>query len=185
MKTIPWRGFSAVLMVLALALGLAASPLLAKTPLAQADPLDARIVAAPLLADHPLALFQEAIELWDRDQPEASVFLFYLAQLRWRRYMQARPELPPDQDAALYGSLHATFGPVANGWAFGDIDWLVATLRDVADFDETAPDPVTPRATHGALHDASLAGFRGFIDEIERDADSIRAQRLANGLENR
>jgi hypothetical protein len=168
-----------------LALVLAGLPALANSPAAPAMALEAQAVAAPLLTEHPVALFQEAMALWDRDQPEASVFLFYLAQLRWRRYMQARPDLPPDQDAALFGALHARFGPVVNGWAFGDLDGLVTTLNAVADFDATAPDPLTPRETHGALHDSALAGFRAFVESIARDAETIRAHRQANGLENR
>lgn len=156
------------------------------TTAAQADaPARAQAIAMPLLADHPLGIFQTAIAQFEQGQKEEAVYLFYLAQLRWRRYMDANPDLPPDQDRALFASLHDVFGRPVNEWAFGDIDWLVATLRNLDAFDAATPDPVTPASDFPQVHAHSRSGFAAFIDMIEADADDIRAGRLRNGLENR
>lgn len=153
---------------------------------AQTSEIDAaRAIATPLLADHPLGLWQEAIALWEEGRAEESTFLFYLGQLRWRRYIAARPDLPPDQDAALFGALHSVFGPVVNEWAFGDIDALLVTLRAVAAFDAARDDPMTPRVRFAQVHATEATAFDGFIAYIEAEADDIRATRAANGLPNR
>lgn len=175
------RSLCSPLLAFALILGIMA-------PAARAENTDfsqAQALALPHLPDHPLALFQTAIATFDDGQLESGVYLFYLAQLRWRRYMDARPDLPPDQDRALYASMHDVFGRAMNEWAFGDIDWLLAALRDVDAFDAATPDLQTPRAQFPDIHAHSRAGFADFIAMIKDQADDIRAQRLANGLENR
>ncbi len=145
----------------------------------------AQAIATPLLDDHPLALFEAAIEHFDDGHRAEGVYLFYLAQLRWRRFIAARPDLPPDQDRALFASLHDVFGRPINEWAFGDIDWFVALLRDLDAWDAATPDVPTPIERFPGVHAESRAGFVSFIDMIEDEADDIRANRLRNGLENR
>ncbi len=145
----------------------------------------AKQIAAPLLDQHPVTLFQAAQAALEAGTMEDSVALFYLGQLRWRRYMRARPDLPPDRDPALYAAMHDVLGRPINEWAFGDIDALVILLRDVKAWDAATPDPLTPVAHFAAIHADLRSGFAAFIDEIEADADSIRAERLRNGLENR
>lgn len=171
--------------VTALVLGLA---LVATSPASQLQAQDmsrAQAMAEPLLDEHPLALFQAAIQVFDDGYRADGVYLFYLAQLRWRRYMNARPDLPPDQDRALYASMHDVFGRPINEWAFGDIDWLVASLRDLDAYDTARPDPATPARDFPDVHAHSREGFADFIAMIEAQADDIRAQREQNGLENR
>lgn len=167
------------------ALGLAVMAL-AVPASAQTSALDAaKALAARHLEDHPLALWKEALSQWEAGASAESTFLFYLGQLRWRRYLQAYPDLPPDQDAALFGSLHSGFGPLVNEWAFGDIDALLVKLRAVLTFDSEQPDPAVPRAEFADLHSAERAGFIRFIASIEAEADDIRAARAARGLPNR
>ena len=168
-----------MLLGLSLAVAGVAAPLLAQ------DMSRAQALAEPLLDDHPLSLFQSAIQVFDDGKRAEGVYLFYLAQLRWRRYMDARPDLPPDQDRALFASMHDVFGRPINEWAFGDIDWLVATLRDLDAYDAATPDLVTPAQDYPEVHARSRDGFAGFIAMIEAQADDIRAERTQNGLENR
>ena len=169
----------------ALCLALCASAMIPAAYAQTPDIARAQAMAAPHLDDHPLALFQTAITAFDADARAESTFLFYLGQKRWRRYIAARPDLPPDQDRALLGSLLDVFGRPLNEWAFGDIDWLVGVLQAVAAYDAAHPDPMTPRAVYPEAHAASHSDFAGFIDHVVENADDIRAGRRANGLGNR
>ncbi len=172
----PFKGLCIVLVVV---LQLVVSP-------AQADPLSrAQAVAAALSPAHPAEMLTAAVVHFDEGAREEGAYLFYFAQLRWRRYITARPDLPPDQDRALFASMLAISGPVINEWAFGDIDWLVATLRAVMRHDAQTPDPLTPVAAFPEIHVQSRQSFAELIDLIETDADELRAGRTAAGLENR
>ena len=178
-------GWSRIGRAVALWLALCSSAMIPAAHAQTSDIARAQDMAEPYLADHPLVLFEAAIAAFDADARAESTFLFYLGQKRWRRYIAARPDLPPDQDRALLGSLLDVFGRPLNEWAFGDIDWLVGVLQAVAAYDAAHPDPMTPRAVHPEAHAASQADFAGFIDHVVQNADEIRAGRRANGLENR
>lgn len=155
------------------------------TPLNAQDTTRAQALAEPLLDTHPLAMFQTAIEVFEAGQKEEAVYLFYLGQLRWRRYINARPNLPPDQDRALFAAMQDVIGRPINEWAFGDMDWLIATLRALDAHDAATPDRLTPATRFADVHAQSRKGFAAFIDMLEDQADAFRAERTANGLENR
>lgn len=141
--------------------------------------------ARALAGAHPSALYQAAGKRFGDGAKDEAVFLFYLGQLRWRSYLLARPDLPPDGDPALFAAMNETLGRPINEWAFGDIDALLALLEDVKAFDARNPDMVTPRASASRAHDKARAGLDDLIAYIAGNVEDIRAARRQNGLKNR
>ena len=82
---------------------------------------------------------------------------------------------------AVFSALIATVGPSVNGWAFGDTAELGRTIDAVLAWDSAYPDPSLP----AALHATTRAGLVELRDQIAREADAIRAERSAKGLDNR
>jgi hypothetical protein len=62
-------------------------------------------VASGLNGQNPAIYYQSAMTLFRAGRREDATFIFYLGQLRYRTHLAARPELKPDGDPALFGSL--------------------------------------------------------------------------------
>ena len=141
--------------------------------------------AAALAGQHPAEYYKSAADLFGGGRRDDAVFVFYLGQLRYRVHLVARPDLRPDGDPALFASLQEVMGRPINEYAFGDIPALARTLEAVLAYDGANPDRFTPPAQFGAAHADIRRGLEGMRDLILRDAESIRATRSRNGLENR
>ncbi len=76
-------------------------------------------------------------------------------------------------------------GRPLNEYAFGDIPALARTVDAVLAYDEANPDPFTPPAQFAQVHDSVRAGLATMKAQVLATADTIRAQRSKNGLENR
>ncbi|WP_426954349.1 hypothetical protein [Muricoccus radiodurans] len=148
----------------------------------RADPVPR---ADALSGQHPAAYYRAAAELFSSGQRSDAVFLFYLGQLRFRTHLAARPNLPPDQDRALFASLSESVGRPANEWAFGDIPALIRTLDAVLVYDARNPDTFTSPTQFPTPSRQTRAGLQGMRDEIGRRADEIRRERASRGLANR
>ena len=135
--------------------------------------------------DEPVEDYQRAIELFEQGERQVATCLFYRGQFRARLYLAARPGLPPDGAPALYASLNDVVGSEINLWAAGDVEDWAEAMDCALSWAETADDPVTPRAVHGAEYDRVAAGLRDLISHVRANAAQIRAERTARGLENR
>jgi hypothetical protein len=142
-------------------------------------------VAAGLNGQNPAAYYQSAMTLFRAGQRDDATFIFYLGQLRYRTHLRARPDLKPDGDPALFGSLSEVVGRPINEWAFGDMPAALRTLDAVLAYDARDPDRFTPPGQFKAAHDSTREGMRGFRRQMEAQAQDIKRQRAANGLENR
>jgi hypothetical protein len=118
-------------------------------------------------------------------QREDAMFVFYLGQLKYRAHLAARPNLPQSGDPALFGALTQTVGEPLNQWGFGDIPMMDRILRSVAAYDQANPDRFTPPAQFAAVWRQQRQGMERLRAQIVGSADQMRAQRRANGLENR
>jgi hypothetical protein len=145
---------------------------------------EARLLAG-LEGDHPAGYYRRAADLFRAGRRDEAVFVFYLGQLRYRTHLAARPELPRDRDAAAFASLSEVVGRPVNEYAFGDIPALDRTLRAVMAYDAAHPDAFTPPDRYPQASRSVREGMERFRQKIVAERDSIRAQRVANGLANR
>jgi hypothetical protein len=142
-------------------------------------------IAAGLNGQNPAAYYQSAMTLFRAGRREEATFIFYLGQLRYRTHLAARPELPPSGDPALFGSLSEVVGRPINEWAFGDLPAALRTIDAVLAYDARDPDTFTPPDQFKAAHNSTREGMRGFRRQMAAQAQDIKRQRTANGLENR
>jgi hypothetical protein len=138
-----------------------------------------------LEGQHPIEYFKKAQSLFQQGQKDEAVFVYYVAQLRYRTYVTARPDLPQDQDPAVLSSLMATIGPSMNQYAFGDLPRLVKTLDAVLVYGSRQQDSLTPRGQYPQAHKSVRDGLIKLKSHILKNGKSIREERSANGLENR
>jgi hypothetical protein len=160
---------------------LLATTALPEAALAQGVPSAARA----LNGQHPAAYYRKAAELFQSGQKDDAVFVFYLGQLRYRTHLKARPDLKPDGDPALFGSLSEVVGKPVNEYAFGDLKTLDDTLKAVLAYDRTNPDSFTSAEQFPSVHAQQREGMDSMRRQIVARADDIRRQRTSNGLENR
>jgi hypothetical protein len=142
-------------------------------------------IAAMVNGQPPATYYQAAITLFQAGRRDDAVFVFYLGQLRYRTHLAARPSLKPDGDPALFASLSETVGRPINEWAFGDISALLRTVDVVMAYDARDPDKFTPPTEFPDAHKRIRDGMASFRRQMEAQAQDIRRQRTANGLENR
>ena len=134
---------------------------------------------------HPADYYALAARLFEEGARDAAVFWFYAGQLRFRLHLMAQPGLAPDGDPALFASLSEVVGRPLNAYGAGDIEGLVATLDAVLEWDLATPNLFTDRDRHAVEWQRVRAGLTGLRDHFAENADDIRAERAARGLENR
>jgi hypothetical protein len=141
--------------------------------------------AQSLSGSHPAEYYKRAGELLKSGKADDAVFILYLGQLRYRTHLRARPELKPDGDPALFGSLSEVVGRPVNEYAFGDMPALLRTIDAVMAHDRQNPDPFTPPGQFPDAHKSTRDGMASFRRQMETQAPEIKRQRTANGLPNR
>ena len=146
---------------------------------------DAGAADPDIPADHPAAGYLRALKLFQAGKRDEAVFQFYLAQLRFRIYVKARPDLAPSGEPALLASLNQTVGRPINEYAFGDVPKLAETISRVLAWDEEHEDPATPKAQHAEVRAEVRSGLEILRSHILSHPSEIRSQRRANGLPNR
>lgn len=170
-----------------LLMSLALLPLMTGGAMAQDDynamDVPALVAAAPGI--HPAGLYVLAGKLFADGQKDEAVFWFYAGQLRYRVHLMCHKDLDPSGDPALFGALSETVGRPLNEYAFGDIEDLVATIDKVLAWDAATPNTFSDRSACAAAEAGVREGLVSMRTQILDQAASIRAQRQANGLENR
>lgn len=161
--------------------GLVAMLLLSFTPPLAAQDARFPVGAETMGRQHPSQLMMKAGPLLKAGNGEEATFWFYAGQLRWRTRLTADPDQDPSGEPAIFSSLFDMIGPDVNGWAFGDIPQLQRTIDAVLAWDERYPDPSLDPDVHASIR----KGLVDLRDQIGREADSIREERAAKGLDNR
>lgn len=142
-------------------------------------------IEANIAGEHPAVFYVLASKLFDRGERDEAVFWFYAGQLRYRTHLACNPDLPPDGDPALFGALSDVIGGEINRYAFGDLDTLTATLDRVIAWDSATDNRFTPKERCVAQHTEVLTGLTNLRSYIVENAEEVRTERTANGLENR
>jgi hypothetical protein len=134
---------------------------------------------------HPSTYYILATKLFEKGKKDDAVFWFYVGQLRFRFHVSANPNLDPSGEPALLASLNAVIGQPINEYGFGDLKALADTLARVLSWDEKTPNGFTSTKDHAAEWKMVRDGLGELRKHVMENGDSIRAQRKANGLENR
>ena len=134
---------------------------------------------------HPATYYILAEKLFAAGKKDEAVFWFYAGQLRFRFHATANPKADPSGDPALLASMNESLGEPINRYAFGDLKTLHKTLDSVLAWDQTTPNGFTSKEKNAQAWNDTRAGLRKLIEHIDQNADSIRKQRTANGLDNR
>ncbi|MFP1877867.1 hypothetical protein [Lonsdalea quercina] len=140
---------------------------------------------AQLAQAHPSELYQYAQQLYEAGERDKAVTWFYIGQLRFRYYLLANPNLPPDGEPALMASLNDTLGQTINEWAGGSPKNWAASIQQALAWDASHPNPVTPKAQHAVELQKVRTGLEQLGDYIRHNEAEIRAKRQEAGLENR
>jgi hypothetical protein len=142
--------------------------------------------AGPRLAQsHPAMLYLYAKQLFERGDKDAAVTWFYIGQLRFRFHLLANPSLPQDGEPALMGALNATLGQTINGWAGGSPQHWSDAIQAALAWDALYPNAFTSKEQHAAQLETLRVGLAELQAYVVANAEVIRAQRIAQGLENR
>jgi hypothetical protein len=177
-----------VLATLACSVAFALVATLGQAPAASPDDFHRQTpeqLKAGIEKQHPAAYYVLAGKLFEAGQKDEAVFWFYAGQLRYRFHLAANPTLPRSGDPALFASLTDVVGAPINGYAFGDIPQLVATIDKVLGWDERTDNAFTSKTAHAATLKGIRDGLTGMRAQVLSRSDEIRAERTKNGLENR
>jgi len=129
--------------------------------------------------------YQRAAEFLRQGSPDEATYWFYRGQLRFRIYLLAHPEEPPDRGRALFSSFQEVIGGPVNRYAFGDIPALVKVYDQVLAWHAANDEPSVPKALYPAAHEQARSGLERLRDRVIAERDGIREQRTKNGLPNR
>lgn len=129
--------------------------------------------------------YQRAAEFLRQGSPDEAIYWFYRGQLRFRIYLLAHPEEPPDRGRALFSSFQEVIGGPVNRYAFCDIPALVKVCDQVLAWHAANDEPSVPKALYAAAHEQARSGLERLRDKVAAERDSIREQRTKNGLPNR
>jgi hypothetical protein len=135
---------------------------------------------------HPTGLCILVQKLFASGQKDEAVFWYYAGQLRYRVYLTVnKSRLDPSGDPAVFSALTEEIGRPINEYAFGDLPRLAKTIDAVIAWDQSHDNALTPRDKYRTEYDQITTGLTQLRDNMIKNADSIRQQRAAAGLENR
>src|SRR5437868_1291582 len=134
---------------------------------------------------HPSFYYVLAQRLFAAGRRDEAVFWFYAGQLRYRIRLACHPELAPDTEPALFGSLQETVGRPINEHAGADSAAWAAAVERARAWDAETRNGFEPKAACAAAIAQNREGMGQLIAHIRANPDAIRQQRASNGLPNR
>jgi hypothetical protein len=134
---------------------------------------------------HPSFYYILANRLLAANRKDEAVFWFYAGQLRYRIRLACHPDLAPDVEPALFGSLQETVGRPINEYAGADPAAWAAAVERARAWDAATHNGYEPKAACAAAIADQRAGMGQLIAHLRANPDEIRRQRAANGLPNR
>ncbi|MBD8879428.1 hypothetical protein IHE49_02920 [Rhodanobacter sp. 7MK24] len=135
-----------------------------------------------LPASHPSNYYVYATRLFHEGAKEDAVFWFYVGEIRYRFYLAANPNLPPDGDPALFASLHESAGSVINGWAGADPDSWVKQMGRALDWDAANDNKFTSKITYAKQWQQTRSGLENLKEWVVANKTQILEERKKRGL---
>jgi hypothetical protein len=117
-------------------------------------------------AKHPLNYIVLAMKLFSQGEADQAVKWFYVAQIRYRAHLKARPELEPSGDPALFGSMMAVVGPPINQYAARDSDHWAVLIDEAVEWHNTHDDLFLDKASYQEVYQEVLGGLEALRLEI-------------------
>ena len=117
-------------------------------------------------AKHPLNYMFLALKLFSQGEADQAVKWFYVAQIRYRAHLKARPELEPSGDPALFGSMMAVVGPPLNQYAARDSAHWAALIDAAIEWHHTNDDLFLDKASHQEVYREVLDGLEALRVDI-------------------
>jgi len=133
---------------------------------------------------HPAAYYMLAAKLFQNAATkEEAVFWFYVGQIRYRYYLAANPDLPPDGDPAVFTSFAEVIGRPINEYAGGVPDVWIAQMNRALEWDATHDNGFTPKTKSPEKYRQVRAGLVALRDRMAAMKDKIPELRRKNGLQ--
>jgi hypothetical protein len=145
------------------------------------------------------AMYVAAIRHYDLGRKDDAVYWFYSAQYRARLFKSILSDDNANSIGAsafeavsAHGAFHELAGEYINGYGFGNLDKLKATIKTVQSENEKAlPSFISiyptvnfiPAGSWGDKNKEIAAGLSKLLGFIETQAEEINAQRKQNGIE--
>lgn len=134
---------------------------------------------------HPSFYYILASRLFQANRKDEAVYWFYAGQLRYRIRLACHPDLAPDTEPALFGSLQETVGRPINEHAGADPRKWVATMERALAWDAATHNGFEPKAPCRAAIAEQRSGMSGLIAHVRDNEAQLRRDRAAAGLPNR
>jgi hypothetical protein len=134
---------------------------------------------------HPSFYYILAARLFAANRKDDAVYWFYAGQLRYRIRLACHPDLAPDTEPALFGSLQETVGRQINEHAGADPRAWTATMERALAWDAATHNGFEPKAPCRAAISEQRSGMSGLIAHVRDNEAQIRRDRAAAGLPNR
>ncbi len=132
---------------------------------------------------HPADYYLLASRLFkDPATKQEALFWFYVGQIRYRYYLAANPDLPPDGDPAVFASLSETIGRPINEYAGGKPDIWLAEMNHALEWDAAHSNDFTPKSKSPERYAQIRAGLVALRDHIAKIKDKMPEIRRQNGL---
>lgn len=133
---------------------------------------------------HPAHYYVLASRLFQANRRDEAVFYFYAGQLRYRIRLACHPDLAPDTEPALFGSLQETVGRRINEHAGADPRAWAAAMERALAWDAATHNGFEPKAPCRAAIADQRGGMGGLIAHVRQNEAQIRRDRAAAGLPN-
>jgi hypothetical protein len=140
-------------------------------------------------------MFVAAIRAYALGQKDQAVYWFYSGEYRSRLVQSLLSAQADPSTMAACGAFQALAGGYINGYAFGDLQKVKATIETVrAEGEKTVPAldliyrdvrdvKFMPQSIWAEKNKEIAAGMAQFEDYITQHADEIKAARRKNGIE--
>ncbi len=137
-----------------------------------------------LTTKHPSAYVYLARELWQDDEKDQAVVMYYVGQIRYRAYINTLPTAEAAPEERLYDSLKADIGDELNEYAARNLNNWLALLDKALEWHRDNPNEFMPKEDYSLLYELTIYNFNKLRDYIEENKALIRQQRAAKGLVN-
>jgi hypothetical protein len=135
-----------------------------------------------LPSSHPANFLVYASRRFQEGAKEDAVLWFYVGEIRYRFYLAVNPNLPPDGDPALFGSLHESVGSVINGWAGADPNAWAKQMGRALEWDAANDNQFTSKTAHAKEWQETRSGLETLKNWVLTNKEHILEERKKHGL---
>jgi len=118
---------------------------------------------------HPAGYFLLAQRTFIEKRTDEAIKWLYVAQIRYRSYLTAFPDLEPSGDPAMFDSLMEVIGRPINMYAGQNIANWIQQIKNAAVWHDQNPYPVFSKTTYHKAYEKNLKGMQSLIDSLEEE----------------